>query len=749
MCVVAVLACLPAVAAAATSDPGSLALASITGGGVKGDFWSIDPSLSGNGGRVAFVTAAGNLDPTDHDSVTDIYVKDLGTGTLTLVSRTAGGTKGDNASSKPVLSTDGTKVAFESTAANLHGSDTDILPDVFVKDLVTGAVTLVSRSATGDKGTGPSVTPVISGDAGEVAFSSGASNLHPLDTDLLEDVFVKKLATGDLTLVSRSSAGVKGTNSSYAPSLSADGTRVAFYSRASNLDPDDTDITEDVYLKNLNTGQLTLVSRSATGVKGNGASSHPSVSADGTKVAFLSFASNLHPDDTDTLADLFVKDLVTGAVTLVSRSASGAKGNAGSWDPTLSADGTRVGFYSNASNLHPDDTFGESDAYVKDLTTGQVILAGASASGDKANHGAAAAIISPDGTVAAFSSSATNLHPSDSDNIADVFVKSLEGGGDPPVYCDGKVATITGTPGNDTLNGTSGADVIHAGAGNDTVHGLGGNDTVCGGSGNDVLNGGDGNDRLFGGAGNDTLNGQNGNDQIRGSAGKDAVNGGAGNDSLWGEDDADKLSGGAGNDVLNGAGGNDELRGGSDKDTLSGGAGNDKLWGDAGNDTLSGGAGNDDLRGGDGNDTLSGSTGNDTLRGEAGADIATGSSGTDTLIGGAGNDQLRGGDGKDTVSGGSGADKLWGEASADTLDGGSGADTLNGGSGNDQLRGGTGKDTLTGGSGADKLWGEGSADVLSGGAGADALNGGAGNDTCKGGAGTDTGSSCEVKTGIP
>src|SRR5687768_3487219 len=95
-------------------------------------------------------------------------------------------------------------------------------------------------------------------------------------------------APGGTTLVSASDVGVKANGDSRTRSLSADGTMVVFHSYADNLDPADTDTMGDVYVKDVVTGDITLVSTSDVGVKGNGASFHPTISADGAKVAFHS-----------------------------------------------------------------------------------------------------------------------------------------------------------------------------------------------------------------------------------------------------------------------------------------------------------------------------------------------------------------------------------------------------------------------------------------------------------------------------
>jgi hypothetical protein len=106
--------------------------------------------------------------------------------------------------------------------------------------------------------------------------------------------------------------------------------------------------------------------------------------------------------------------------------------------------------------------------------------------------------------------------------------------------CAGKLTTLVGTDGKDTLRGTAAADVIALGKGNDVVKALAGNDTVCGGAGKD---------REIGGNGNDKLLGQKGNDSLKGGPGKDKLKGGPGSDILTGGSGKDKLKGGPGKDV--------------------------------------------------------------------------------------------------------------------------------------------------------------------------------------------------------
>ena len=112
-------------------------------------------------------------------------------------------------------------------------------------------------------------------------------------------------------LVSTSDTGVKSNSSSFSPALSGDGTRVGFTSNATNLDAADTDNGQDVYVKDVLTDDLSLVSTSFSGVKGDGSSSDSSLSVEGRWVAFRTLADNFDPTDNDNSSDIYLKDLST------------------------------------------------------------------------------------------------------------------------------------------------------------------------------------------------------------------------------------------------------------------------------------------------------------------------------------------------------------------------------------------------------------------------------------------------------
>ena len=151
----------------------------------------------------------------------------------------------------------------------------------------------------------------------------------------------------------------------------------------------------------------------------------PAISADGRFVAFVSFATNLVPGDTNDATDVFVRDRQTGTTRRVSLGPGGVQGNGGSAGPAISANGRFVAFFSAATNLVPGDTNGTADVFVRDRQTGttrRVSLGPGGVQGDGDSVGAA---ISADGRFVAFESDATNLVPGDTNGAPDVFVRSL------------------------------------------------------------------------------------------------------------------------------------------------------------------------------------------------------------------------------------------------------------------------------------------------------------------------------------
>jgi Tol biopolymer transport system component len=349
---------------------GTTSLVSVSSTGTQGDFPSSGPSVSADGRYVVFVSLATNLVPGDTNGAFDVFVRDRWAGTTRRVSVSSAGAQGDNASFGGVISTDGRYVAFISAASNLVPGDTNGVTDAFVRDLRTGTTTRVNVSDTGAQANGGTVSRIAITPGGRyVGFSSDASNLVPGDTNGAVDVFVRDRRAGTTTRVNVSSTGAEAAAGSFSGevSFSDNGRYVGFSSDAGNLVPGDTNGLGDVFVRDRRTGTTSLISVSLAGTVGNSASSEPALSADGRFVAFNSFASDLVPGDTNGRFDVFVRDRRAGTTILVSVSNTGEQGNANSANPSITANGRDIAFYSDASNLVPGDTNGVGDVFVRHL----------------------------------------------------------------------------------------------------------------------------------------------------------------------------------------------------------------------------------------------------------------------------------------------------------------------------------------------------------------------------------------------
>lgn len=286
----------------------------------------------------------------------------------TLVSRAdgvAGEAANGDAGTAPAISGDGRFVAFVSAADNLSTADNDSVQNVFLRDTQAQTTTLISR-ATGPGGPGAdadSFTPSLSSDGRYVAFASLATNLSDQDADTTRDIFVRDIQMETTTLVSRADISVgeaAGTSHSFNPSIDDSGNLVAFDSASDNLSPDDMDGTSDVYVRDISAGTTTLVSRangfgSSANAPGNGNSRRPSISANGQRIAFDSEADNLSADDNDAVRNIYVREPRFQFTQHLSRTtASGFVSEPADGDSTgatLSSDGSVVTFMSLARNL--------------------------------------------------------------------------------------------------------------------------------------------------------------------------------------------------------------------------------------------------------------------------------------------------------------------------------------------------------------------------------------------------------------
>lgn len=409
-------------------------LASAGAAGVSGNGAAQQGAITPNGRWVAFATAAKNLVASDlNGAATDVFVRDLRDGVTTLVSvnRFATGT-GNGASRDASVTDNGRWVVFTSDAEDLVGNDANGATDVFMRDLQTGTTTLVSVKPDGSgSGSGASGTPSISANGRWVSFSSVAEDLVANDGNGQEDVFVRDLQTGTTSLVSIDRQGSSsGTGRSYSPVLTPSGRTVAFVSNANDLVADDDNLAFDVFLRDLNAGTTSLVSIGRDGVGGGrGDSWGPIVSPNGRYVVFTSAARNLVPTDRNRASDVFLRDLRQGTTTLVSVSRNGKRtSNGASAALGVSASGRYVLFTSNASNGASRDGNDTDDVFLRDLRDGVTKIVSANANGRSANAASTAGALSSDGRFALFTSRATNLVSTPVSGLGDVYRRDVVDG---------------------------------------------------------------------------------------------------------------------------------------------------------------------------------------------------------------------------------------------------------------------------------------------------------------------------------
>lgn len=283
-----------------------------------------------------------------------------------------------------------------------------------------------STSARGAAGNGDSERPSVSADGRYVAFHSAASNLVPKDRNDRTDVFVFDAVTRKIRSVSVTSDGAQADGLSQWAAISANGRFVAFESTSTNLDPRE-ELASYIYVHDLETGQTELVSIGLNDAVPNNWCSSPAISGDGRFVAYVAFADNLVPGDTNNRSDVFVFDRLNETTVRASLTHDDVQPSQSSSWPAISADGRYVAFHSTAAGMVPGDTFAGPDFYVRDLqegTTEQVSVAphlpGA--------HGLATSglvSLSPDGRFVVFATGA-RLVPEDLDQDYDIYLRDRE-----------------------------------------------------------------------------------------------------------------------------------------------------------------------------------------------------------------------------------------------------------------------------------------------------------------------------------
>ncbi|MDF1863067.1 MAG: hypothetical protein P1U87_22815 [Verrucomicrobiales bacterium] len=329
--------------------------------------------ISADGNFVAFQSNASNLVAGDTNGQADVFVKNLSSGAVERVSvATGGGQAMLWASGEPSISGDGRYVVFVSPADDLVVGDMNSQSDIFLRDRQTGTTTRINLGPANAESDGESSSPVISDDGTTVAFRSFATTLISPAASGNAHIFVRDLGTGTTSLVSKSTAGAEADFDCDFPDLSSDGRYVVFESLASNLDPVDTDsgFRSDIFLHDRQLGTTALVSLSSSGVKANDASYSPRISGNGTHVGFPSEATNLVSGDTNGDPDMFVRNLSSGVTQRTSVGPNGEQADDLTWSrPDFIADGSAHVFESSAGNLIANDNNMTHDIFYGSLST--------------------------------------------------------------------------------------------------------------------------------------------------------------------------------------------------------------------------------------------------------------------------------------------------------------------------------------------------------------------------------------------
>jgi Tol biopolymer transport system component len=182
------------------------------------------PSISADGRYVAFESRASNLVAGDSNGDMDVFVRDLRTGTTSRASVLTGGYQASDGGIRPAISGNGRYVVFESTDMMIGGEHRPGILQIAVHDRMTNTTTGASRSRDGGWGDDASMLASISSDGTHVAFFSSATNLVADVASPAGQVYVRDMRSGRTVRASVSPDGAPGNDQSgYLSSLSADG----------------------------------------------------------------------------------------------------------------------------------------------------------------------------------------------------------------------------------------------------------------------------------------------------------------------------------------------------------------------------------------------------------------------------------------------------------------------------------------------------------------------------------------------
>lgn len=438
---------------------------------------SYSPQLAASGGAVAF--SVENNSVTSKSSLG--YVRDLtGSKRSTIVTREAGPSGSPLDGSARGVTDDGSRALFSSGEV-----DGDVAEQIWVRDLAAGANDRVSRPGVADlpaqvasttvtdtsadgrfttflsyssglasgpvrqfalyvrderAGTTTRLAPLtssatqfgvgdarISDDGGTVVFEAYGSGYAPGDETGDVHVYVWRRATGQVVVASRAPDG---TPVAAVPEagldVSADGSKLAFVSQVAFL-PGDAGTDADVFVRDLASGAVQRASLTVAGASLGGNAQRPRLDADGSVVTFATIEKADPVADTNAFTDIYVRDLAAGVTELVSRKDGPGTptGDAAAYTASISADGNRVAFDTGAKDYGAGDTTTNSDVFVRDRSAGRTIWASRTFDGSQNDGDLYDASLSGDGRSVAFAGRSTKLLPT-SPAVGALYVRVLD-----------------------------------------------------------------------------------------------------------------------------------------------------------------------------------------------------------------------------------------------------------------------------------------------------------------------------------
>jgi Tol biopolymer transport system component len=287
---------------------------------------------------------------------------------------------------------------------------------------------IVSRSTGGEQANGESLHPDISRDGNLVSFFTPADNLDPNDKNGNNDVYVRDMAAGVTTIASISTSGVRGDGNSLEMTMSAPGRYLVFDTNASNLIDGRTFPPWRIPLRDRKAGTTTLASVNSSEQPVNKGALWHDISANGRSVVFASAATNVTAKPTYDKSQIFLRDRKLGKTFLISKRSTGKPGKQPSYDPEMSANGRVIVFVSEAKNLVARDTNGKSDVFKYDRVTRKTSRVSLNQKGKQltgGKRGSRHPDVSADGRYLVFQSEATNAIPAETGSRYQIYRRDL------------------------------------------------------------------------------------------------------------------------------------------------------------------------------------------------------------------------------------------------------------------------------------------------------------------------------------